>query len=503
MPRAHKRAETAFLIALTAAGAFLRFYGIGKECLWVDEIQTTWRVSLTLGRLVDDLTLKPLFPPLYFVLLRAWGFLFGFNPAPLRSFSALWGIASIPLVYLLAREMFGRRAAAVASLLFAFSSFNIYYSQEAKMYAMWWALVLLSNLFFVRAVKHGARWRDLVPYAAVTAASLWTHNFTVLVIISQVLYLLIARTPREGGKWLLAYLMAALLYSPWPVIFFAENALARGGAGMEGVFASTAGALDWIPVPTPSAFFLNFVIYASGVRFYAYDVDTWGLSWHLPFTGANYLCFLVLLLLLWPALRGGRGERSFPLLIGILVLVPSVGLFLYSRFVQPFWQPRYIGFVSALLFVALGYGCSLSARKLLAGAAVAVLLVLNFSILDFYYTDRVKKPWDDLVVYLSPRLEEGASILFPHKVGRRTFRHYWELGGERSVESLNLECPYFEDEEVREKISNFDDVWLVISYSMPRERKEVGRRGPAVKGYRQYPMTFSNGLAVARYVREQ
>jgi len=189
-------------------------------------------------------------------------------------------------------------------------------------------------------------------------------------------------------------------------------------------------ALDWIPPPSLAGFFLNFVILASGVRFYSYDLDTWGHSWHMPFAGANYLCFLVLALLLWPAIRGGRGRGRFPWLIGILVLVPCVSLFLYSRFVQPFWQPRYIGFVGPLLFAALGYGFSLSDRKFLSGAAVAVLLVLNLTILDFYYSDRVKKPWDELVAYISPRVGEGTTILFPHKVGRRTFKHFWELDGE-------------------------------------------------------------------------
>jgi len=87
-------------------------------------------------------------------------------------------------------------------------------------------------------------------------------------------------------------------------------------------------------------------------------------------------------------------------------------------------------------------------------------------------------------------------------VGRRTFKHYWELDGVRPLESLNLEYPFFESGQVSGRVPDFDEVWLVLSYSMPREKKQRARPGPTVTGYRQYLMTFYNGLAVARYVRE-
>ena len=504
MPRKKNSVEWAFLFAITAAGAFLRFHRIGKECLWLDEIFSAWRVSLTFPNLTNDLTLKFLFPPLYFYFLKTWSHLFGPSTAALKSFSALWGTAAIPIIYLLAREMFGRRAAVISTILLAFSAFNIYYSQEVKMYAMWWTLVLASNLFFVRSIKYGMRWPDVSLFCVVTAAALWTHNFTVLVIGAQVIYLAAVFPPREVIKrWVWPCFAVVLLYCPWPLFFMTKNFARSRGGDVGGAMELTRKALEWIPIPTLREFFLSFVIFTSGIRFYAYDLDTWSLSWHMPFPAANYFCLMLLVILLYPVFHGGKDKWGFKSLIVVMVLFPSVGLFLYSRLVHSFWQPRYVGFISSILFIMLGYGYRLSSRKGIAASAVVALVVLNLSILDFYYSDRVKKPWDDLVVYLSPRVEGGDTVLFPHMYSRRTFMHYWDLDEKRREKILNLEFPFRKTGEVQEKVVNFDDVWLVLSYPVPRGGEARVRSLVEVHGYRRERMYLGNGLAVAHYMREK
>jgi len=366
MPRKKNSVEWAFLFAITAAGAFLRFHRIGKECLWVDEIYSAWRVSLTFPNLTDDLTLKFLFPPLYFYFLKIWSHFFGPGTAALKSYSALWGTAAIPIIYLLAREMFGRKAAVVSTILLAFSAFNIYYSQEVKMYSMWWTLILASNLFFVRSIKHGMRWPDVSLFCVATAAALWTHNFTVLVIGAQAIYLAAVFPHREVIKrWVWPCFAVVLLYCPWPLFFMTRNFARSGGGDMGGAMELTRKALEWIPIPTLREFFLSFVIFTSGIRFYAYDLDTWSLSWHMPFPAANYFCLMMLVILLYPVFHGGKDKWGFKSLIVVMVLFPSVGLFLYSRLVHSFWQPRYVGFISSILFICWATGTGSHPGKVL------------------------------------------------------------------------------------------------------------------------------------------
>jgi uncharacterized membrane protein len=498
------RAETVFLIAATAAGAFLRFYRIGKECLWFDEMCSLWRASRPLGVLIDELARRMLFPPLYFVLLKVWGYVAGQGPVALRSFSSIWGVAAIPIAYFLAREMFGRKAAVVSTILLVFSFFNIYYSQEAKMYAMWWTLVLASNLFFVRAVKYPKRWPDLFLYVAVTAAGLWTYNFMVLVILSHAIYLLAILRPLErAGKWIMAYITVAVIYSPWVLTFLAKNLFRSRGGGVQEAIAFTWKAVHWIPVPTLKDFVMNFIILTSGMKLYKYDLDTWADAWHIPFLYSPYLCLLALMLLLYPIVRAKSGRWRFPALIVLLILFPTVAVFVYSCLKTPIWHPRYLGFISALTFIAIGYGYSLSDRKLIAGTAVGIILVLNLSVLDFYYSGRVKMSWDDLVVYLAPRAEEGDHVIFAYPELSSSLDYYWRLDRERRRKRLKLEYPYWENDKIRDKIEDFDSVWLVLNYSAPRRRRRCSKKGVEVPGYREEIMYFGNGLEIIHYVKSE
>ena len=89
---------------------------------------------------------------IYFLLMRGWIHL-GSSEAWLRSPSALFGIASIPLMYVVARKFTGRHPSLAAAALLAFSPTHVFYSQEARSYTLAILLVLLSTYFFVRAVE--------------------------------------------------------------------------------------------------------------------------------------------------------------------------------------------------------------------------------------------------------------------------------------------------------------------------------------------------------------
>jgi mannosyltransferase len=90
--------------------------------------------------------------------MRAWLW-FGHTEAWIRLPSVLFAIASIPLLYALARRLIGEKAALAAAVLFALSPTDVYYSQEARGYTMTILLVLASTWFFVRAVEENRRAR--------------------------------------------------------------------------------------------------------------------------------------------------------------------------------------------------------------------------------------------------------------------------------------------------------------------------------------------------------
>ena len=84
-------------------------------------------------------------PPLYFMLARGWIHVFGSGEVGLRSLSALFGTATVPVVYLAGAAMRSRRAGLIAAAFTALSPLTIWYSQEARNYAL---LLFLAAVFF-------------------------------------------------------------------------------------------------------------------------------------------------------------------------------------------------------------------------------------------------------------------------------------------------------------------------------------------------------------------
>ena len=95
------------------------------------------------GQMLGLLPRTELTPPFYYCVAWVWARVFGFGEAGLRSLSALAGVATVPAAYAAARTLISRRAGWVAAALVACNPLLIWYSQEARSYAV---LVLLATL---------------------------------------------------------------------------------------------------------------------------------------------------------------------------------------------------------------------------------------------------------------------------------------------------------------------------------------------------------------------
>jgi 4-amino-4-deoxy-L-arabinose transferase-like glycosyltransferase len=207
------------LLILLLAGA-LRFWGIGAESLWLDEA-TSLVVADNPPATIVALTAEDIHPPLYYLLLHLW-LIFGRSEAALRSLSAVVGVLSVAALYGMGRELLGERPAALGALLLASAPLHIWYSQEARMYALVTLWAVLASWLMVRALRKGGWW--WAGYVLCTAAGMYTHYYMGFVALAQnafAAYLLVRRrlTGRRVGHWLLAQLAWILLFAPWlPVV---------------------------------------------------------------------------------------------------------------------------------------------------------------------------------------------------------------------------------------------------------------------------------------------
>jgi 4-amino-4-deoxy-L-arabinose transferase-like glycosyltransferase len=196
------------VIGLTLAGGVLRFLTLGQG-LWFDEVGQVREVAGSFGHLWHSVAREEMTPPLYSVCLWLWRHVFGLDVFALRSFSALFGTLTIPVGFLAADRLVGRRAALIVAALTATGPIAVYYSQEVRAYALLIFLCAAGLLAFANVVGCGGR-RWLAGWALASGLAMATHYYAALVVAPQAIMLL-ARSRRERGLRALLVVTLAVL----------------------------------------------------------------------------------------------------------------------------------------------------------------------------------------------------------------------------------------------------------------------------------------------------
>ena len=141
------------ILLIVVSGIVLRYYHNTDISLWHDEAFSALYIKYSWSEMMYRIGLD-VHPPLYYILLRFWHYIFGDSLLALRSFSVFTGVAIIPLAYLFVKELFHNKKAALwVALLTALNPFQIEYVTEVRMYTLGAFLALLGAYFLVRALN--------------------------------------------------------------------------------------------------------------------------------------------------------------------------------------------------------------------------------------------------------------------------------------------------------------------------------------------------------------
>jgi mannosyltransferase len=208
------RSRVFWIVAgLTLLAALLRFATLGVQAYHHDEIVTASRVLRgSFWHAMEAVGFSESAPPLYYALAWFWTQVTGTGEFGLRSLSAVAGVATVPVAYLLGAELRGRRAGLASAALVAVNPMLLWYSQEARAYALLVLLCAISLLYFVRALDAGRR-RDFTLWGLASGLALATHYFAIFPIAIEALWLLWRRRRQSvAGLWIVG--LFGLLLAP-------------------------------------------------------------------------------------------------------------------------------------------------------------------------------------------------------------------------------------------------------------------------------------------------
>ena len=478
------------IICVTVLGTFLRFYHIGVKSLWIDEAFSFRSAQLPLSQIWGAQALVEPNPPLYYTLLKLWILFFGESEAALRSLSALIGILTIPLIYVLGRSLGNQQLGLIAALLLAISPINIQYSQEARGYTLLTLAVTLvilglvgllsdpegskmpigqafiQNLFSKPSSDSRSRAKlttDLAWLVYIVGLSLafYAHSTAVfLPVISSIGVSIFWMRNLRFNKtffwnWIIANTVILVVWAWWLIFMLRQTHLN-----------------SWIPF-TPLK---NAILILS---------EVWiepGREPERILKACKYLFFLGLASLgLW---RWRNNIDKLTLINTFLVGFPLL-VFIVSLY-RPLFIPRVFLWTTIPLYLLLASGILAFRSRFMGILILTILFTLQLRSIDNYYRQSSQEPWNQVANHVASQMRKGDIILFYPSNSAILLNYYCPSNFSKIVHYGLVrsypEIKYLEFDnttalsiaDIPNKISTVKRVWFVRRYlSRVREQEKI------------------------------
>lgn len=199
-----------------AVGFVVRLIGLGDVQLGLDEPFTVFHAQMPWADIPSELA-KYNNPPLFEMILHPFIWMFGISESAVRIPSLLFGSLACVFVYALGKMGGNRVTGLVAAGIFTFSSQNIYFAHEARVYSLWTLFTLAATYFLLKWMKEPKRNLWLIGWMLASIGMVYSHYFGLIALGLQCLFLLLERIksqPRMVGKAVLAMLLVVVAYIP-------------------------------------------------------------------------------------------------------------------------------------------------------------------------------------------------------------------------------------------------------------------------------------------------
>jgi len=505
----------------------LRVKGLGARNLWFDEAWS-WFVSQQPIRFILEEGRSNIHPPFLHLVLKFWMVLFGDEVAVLRIPSLLASVGLVAGTYWLGRQLLSRHAALLAAFLLALSPHQVFYAQEARMYALVSALTLGAVLAYVRFLRRegmlaseprsntieasrrldvaGQSRMDLagaLGYILSGALALYTHVFSALVLaaVNGHFLGLIARRARRGElprspwyfarRWGLWQLGLFLVYAPW-MTTFVYQVFSRPRQGWRppldglvliGEFFLFCGKV------TVGAF-----VYPQGVYYALKNLVEYRWTVEMVLRALEHLALYPLAIglgvfLLWRGMRAATGagvlQACFFLPLGLIC-----GVLLVIRQYMDFG--RYLMPIAPYYFLLVAAGIMSLRAAWARGMAIGLLsLSMLLGLKAHYRAPSFDSDYRPVAAVLRREWREGEPILVDPAYLDRCLRY--ELRGtsiSRVLPPSDLPPSPLRDQVQRVRSAR---LWLVLDYRSPlfAQRLDVEHAGWTVISERVFPSSDS------------
>ena len=447
------------VLVLGAAAGMLVFYKLTAKNLAADEATSFFIAQLDWGRLWQSLATSEANASAFYVSLHYW-LTFGESEFVIRVLPAVFGLATVPVLYLVGARLFGRLAGIAAGALLAANAFFVEQAQDLRGYSMSAFFVTLASWLFLRAVEKPT-WPRWAAYAAAGTLGLYSHFFAALVLLAHLVSLLFLKWKDVPLKHVLAgYVSIGVLGGPL-AYFIAFN---------------DVGQVDWIPRLTAERALNGLeelagrgspMLVASAVLVLA----TLGVGlYHLATKRRSFETFKFLFVVGW-------------------VLFPIAFCLGISLF-KPLFVARYLLVALPGIALAGAAGLTLVRFKLLYAVAAIALVALAAIQLDDFYRASPGLDWEAKADLVIAEAQPGDVALFFAPTVIRPFGYYAGYYAEHEtglkapgpiypgINWLGYSATRFRPDlaAIESDVSQARRLWLITGYARDKPRQKEQAR---------------------------
>lgn len=346
-------------------------------------------------------------PPLFELILHAWIKGFGIGELSVRILPMLFSSASVIWIYLIGRDFFNTRVAVLSSLLFTFSTMQIWYAHDCRVYSLFLLLTLISFYLFFRLLKEGKlSGRQSLILLVINALLIYAHYFGLFVWLLQ--GIIVAAFYLRNKKILLRFtgIMAGagILYLPQVWSLYER-------------FSDSAGKGTWLKAPVGVESLYNMI---------------WSFS-NAPVIAV--LCIALLLAALVKLLIFAKQQEVHRPVVYVCTwfILPFFGMFLLSYSV-PMYLDRYLIYVTPAFYLLLAVSLSFLLPGKKAFYAGSILLVAGF-LCSASLNPGKKRAVRETVDFVKSRKDPGTLVLICPPEFMTTFAYYYQRDYFQQVES--------------------------------------------------------------------
>ena len=311
--------------------------------------------------------------PFYFYFLHFWLKIFGTNEIVTRLSSVIFGVATIPLTYIVGKKLYDRNVGLISALLVTVSPLMIYYSIEIRMYAAVTFLAVLSMNYLLDYEENPNKknlvklllTNTFIPYLLIGGIVFYIGQ-----IISYSIYLFVTQkeNTEKIGKYFVYQLYQVILLVPYFVIAL-YYAVQRSHfmmfhippfefmhflGNLQNYFATRVGMLFWVNY---APIYINFVFFIAVIIPIIYFIN---------------------------ALIKAFKEKNSKLFMVFLTVIISYGIILVSAVMRIIViVPRYTIFIGPFIMILAAVGFS----KLSKWHAASFLIFFSSLSIFFLFHD--------------------------------------------------------------------------------------------------------------------